>query len=151
MHQHYYYYLPLPTKPRSFGTTSNSNYLAPHPPTMAHRRPWILVASSALIVLLPSSYTICAAFLSPSYLPSRPSTIISFPSSRAASTSPSRRNAIINGNQQQQPDAPKTTQEDADLQWELYTRHQAVSGGEWWGNWMTYNYMGDLVDSSVVG
>jgi hypothetical protein len=120
---------------------------------MVHRRPWILAASSALVIaLLPSSYTICAAFLSPSHLSSRPSTISCSSSTTASTTSTSRRNAIIDGNQQQQqPDAPKTIQEDADLQWELYTRHQAVSGGEWWGNWMTYNYMGDLVDSSVVG
>ena len=49
-----------------------------------------------------------------------------------------------------QPDAPKTIEEDAALQWELFTRHHALDG-EWWGEWCTYNYMGDLEDKTVAG
>src|SRR5210317_1351174 len=48
------------------------------------------------------------------------------------------------------PDAPKTAAEDAELQWDLFTRHQALDG-EWWGTWSTYDYMGDLVGSTVAG
>ena len=115
--------------------------------TMFHLHPCLVVASSAAIIaLLPSSDIIifCTAFLSPTRFCSVHSTTIF--SSRTRTTSSTSR---WNGNQQ--PDAPKTIQEDAALQWELFTRHQAVFDGEWWGNWMTYNYMGDLVDSSVVG
>ena len=49
------------------------------------------------------------------------------------------------------PDAPKTIEEDAALQWGLFTKHHAVDHGEWWGTWSTYNYMGDLEDSTVSG
>ena len=114
---------------------------------MALRRPLLLVASAA--IALPSSNIHCTAFLAPSSRSfSRPLT----PSSTSTSTS-SRRHAVLptNGSSSEQPDAPKTIEEDAALQWELYTRHQAVLDGEWWGTWMTYNYMGDLEDSSVVG
>merc|ERR1719203_405110 len=48
------------------------------------------------------------------------------------------------------PDAPKTIEEDAALQWDMFTRHHALDG-EWWGSWSTYNYMGDLEDSTVAG
>eukprot|EP00985_Skeletonema_marinoi_P027184 scaffold21904_cov88-Skeletonema_marinoi.AAC.1 len=48
------------------------------------------------------------------------------------------------------PDAPKTDVEDKQLQWDLFTRHQALDG-EWWGNWDTYDYMGDRVGSTVAG
>jgi len=49
------------------------------------------------------------------------------------------------------PDAPKTIEEDAVLQWDLFTKHHAIEGKEWWGTWSTYNYMGDLEDTSIAG
>ena len=49
------------------------------------------------------------------------------------------------------PDAPKTIEEDAVLQWDLFTKHHAIEGKEWWGAWSTYNYMGDLEDTSIAG
>ena len=49
------------------------------------------------------------------------------------------------------PDAPKTIEEDAVLQWDLFTKHHAMEGKEWWGTWSTYNYMGDLEDTSIAG
>lgn len=36
------------------------------------------------------------------------------------------------------------------LQWGMFTHHHALDG-EWWGTWSTYNYMGDLEDSTVAG
>ena len=48
------------------------------------------------------------------------------------------------------PDAPKTAEEDAELQWDLFTKNQALDG-EWWGSWDTYDYMGDRVGSTVAG
>lgn len=54
---------------------------------------------------------------------------------------------ITNGS----PDAPKTIEEDAALQWGLFTKHHAMDNAEWWGTWSTYNYMGDLEDSTVAG
>ena len=54
---------------------------------------------------------------------------------------------ITNGS----PDAPKTIEEDAALQWGLFTKHHAIDNAEWWGTWSTYNYMGDLEDSTVAG
>jgi hypothetical protein len=48
------------------------------------------------------------------------------------------------------PDAPKTIEEDTALQWEMFTRHHALDG-EWMGTWSTYNYMGDLTDTTVAG
>lgn len=47
------------------------------------------------------------------------------------------------------PDAPKTATEDAELQWNLFTRHHALEG-EWWGTWSTFDYMGDLVGQPTV-
>ena len=49
-----------------------------------------------------------------------------------------------------QPDSPKTIEEDAALQWQLFTKNHAVDG-EWWGTWSTYNYMGDIEKSTVAG
>jgi hypothetical protein len=50
----------------------------------------------------------------------------------------------------QSPDAPKTPEEDAALQWDLFTRYHAVDG-EWWGTWTSYDYMGDVTDTTVAG
>ncbi len=50
----------------------------------------------------------------------------------------------------QSPDAPKTPEEDAALQWDLFTRYHAVNG-EWWGTWTSYDYMGDVTDTTVAG
>lgn len=48
-----------------------------------------------------------------------------------------------------QPDAPQTLEQDEQLQWSLFTDNHAVDG-EWWGTWQTFNYMGDLEDSTVA-
>lgn len=48
-----------------------------------------------------------------------------------------------------QPDAPSTIEEDAALQWSLFTKHHALDG-EWWGTWSTYNYMTDMEDSTIA-
>jgi len=48
-----------------------------------------------------------------------------------------------------QPDAPQTLEQDQQLQWNLFTDNHAVDG-EWWGTWQTFNYMGDLEDSTVA-
>ena len=61
--------------------------------------------------------------------------------------SPSTQLYQMNGS----PDAPKTIEEDAVLQWDLFTKHHAIEGKEWWGTWSTYNYMGDLEDTSIAG
>lgn len=50
----------------------------------------------------------------------------------------------------QSPDSPKTPEEDAALQWDLFTRYHAADG-EWWGTWTSYDYMGDVIDSTVAG
>jgi hypothetical protein len=50
----------------------------------------------------------------------------------------------------QSPDAPQTPEEDAALQWDLFTRYHAVDG-EWWGTWTSYDYMGDVIDTTVAG
>ncbi|KAL7468267.1 hypothetical protein ACHAXS_008494 [Conticribra weissflogii] len=47
------------------------------------------------------------------------------------------------------PDAPRSPQEDAALQWDLFTKHHAKDG-EWWGTWTTYDYMGDVKDSTIA-
>lgn len=44
---------------------------------------------------------------------------------------------------------PKLTQEQEDvLQWDLFTKHHAK--GKWRGTWTTYDYMGDVIDSTVA-
>lgn len=104
--------------------------------------------ATAAVVL--SSCNACIAFLSPTVHTSKYSTFgptflspAAVTSSRPASTT---RLQVISGS----PDAPKTIEEDAALQWEMFTRHHALDG-EWWGTWSTYNYMGDLEDSTVAG
>lgn len=37
------------------------------------------------------------------------------------------------------------------MQWQLFNEHHAEKDGEWWGTWSTYNYMGDMEDSTVAG
>ncbi|KAL7521098.1 hypothetical protein ACHAWX_005788 [Stephanocyclus meneghinianus] len=92
--------------------------------------------------LLPY-YLTCNAFVPPSLSQlQRPSLLISF---RVTSKIPTHLHVT-----NQSPDAPKTAEEDAALQWDLFTRHHAVDG-EWWGSWNTYDYMGDVVDSTVAG
>ena len=39
-------------------------------------------------------------------------------------------------------------EEDAQVQWNLFTKHHAL--GSWRGTWTTYNYMGDVIDSTVA-
>jgi len=39
-------------------------------------------------------------------------------------------------------------EEDAAIQWDLFQKHHAL--GSWRGTWMTYNYIGDVVDSTVA-
>ena len=87
------------------------------------------ISSSALLFAW-LSIAACSAFLAPQPLLQQP--IV--------------RLHVTNGS----PDAPKTATEDAELQWDLFTRHQALDG-EWWGTWSTYDYMGDLVGSTVAG
>lgn len=93
---------------------------------------------------------LCDAFLLPSAHTARcnQSSILKPPSTTRNPTPPTTRLRLANGNGGQ-PDAPQTIEEDAALQWQLFTRHHAVDG-EWWGKWETYNYMGD-VHGSVVG
>lgn len=93
------------------------------------------VTSTAL--LLGSSIAICNAFLTSQPLHHQP--VVA-----ARHTTTNLR--VSNGS----PDAPKTETEDKELQWDLFTRHQALDG-EWWGNWDTYDYMGDRVGSTVAG
>ena len=38
--------------------------------------------------------------------------------------------------------------EDAALQWDLFQKHHAL--GSWRGTWMTYDYIGDVLDSTVA-
>ena len=90
--------------------------------------PFHQIASAGL--LLGSSTAICNAFLAPVE-----------PVARHTSNL-----YVTNG----MPDSPKTTSEDQELQWDLFTRHQALDG-EWWGSWDTYDYMGDRVSSTVAG
>ena len=85
----------------------------------------------------------CIAFQPPNLQYSKFSSPLALSSSRPSSTS---RLHVSNGS----PDAPKTIEEDAALQWDMFTRHHALDG-EWWGTWSTYNYMGDLEDSTVAG
>ena len=95
--------------------------------TMTSPRPLLLLTTAATI----ASYNNCNAFTSPT--------------PHAAKYSATRLH-VSNGS----PDAPKTIEEDAALQWGLFTRHHALDG-EWWGKWSTYNYLGDLEDSCVAG
>jgi len=47
-------------------------------------------------------------------------------------------------------EVPKIDAEaEAAIQWDMFTRHQAL--GEWWGEWQTYDYMGDVVAKTVAG
>jgi len=89
------------------------------------------LAAAYTAVLLSSSCNNCISFL----IPSPPLTVVTRLNS-----------AVVNGS----PDAPKTIDEDNALQWEMFTRHHALDG-EWMGTWSTYNYMGDLEDSTVAG
>lgn len=101
-----------------------------------------LLIASLTATLLPN-YLNCNAFVPPSLSQlQRPSLLISF---RVTSQIPTHLHVT-----NQSPDAPKTAEEDAALQWDLFTRHHAVDG-EWWGSWNTYDYMGDVVDSTVAG
>lgn len=44
---------------------------------------------------------------------------------------------------------PKLTQqEEDDLQWDFFLKHQAR--GKWRGTWISYDYMGDIVDSTIA-
>ena len=114
-----------------------------HPnPNMAcspsHR---LLVIASFTATLLQNNPTSCNAFAPPSLsrqhrTPFVHTTHISRPSPLYVS----------NGS----PDAPKTAEEDAELQWDLFTRYHAVDG-EWWGRWESYDYLGDAIDSTVAG
>jgi len=92
---------------------------------------------ASLVISLLHHSLICNAFAPPSlfgqYRPSR----TPIASTQLRSTN-------------QSPDAPKTPEEDAALQWNLFTKYHAVDG-EWWGSWMSYDYMGDVIDSTVAG
>jgi hypothetical protein len=98
-------------------------------------------ALATTAVMLWSCKT-CVAFLSPTLQYST----FSSPSLSSSRPSSTTRLEVSNGS----PDAPKTIEEDAALQWGMFTRHHALDG-EWWGTWSTYNYMGDLEDSTVAG
>ena len=102
-----------------------------------------LTVAAALI----QSCKICNAFLSPvSISRHQPSSL-----SNRQPISPTQLHDVkIMDDSGGSPDAPKNSQEDAALQWDLFTRHHAQDG-EWWGTWTTYNYMGDMVDSTVGG
>lgn len=38
-------------------------------------------------------------------------------------------------------------EEEQAIQWDLFTKHQAQ--GQWRGNWVTYDYMGDIIDETT--
>ena len=101
---------------------------------------------SILLILVVGEKVCCNAFISPH----RPSIISQSQNQQVWSpiiATPSTRLYQMNGS----PDAPKTIEEDAVLQWDLFTKHHAIEGKEWWGAWSTYNYMGDLEDTSIAG
>lgn len=102
---------------------------------LSHRSRPLLSAVAIGAVALASCATCANAFLSPP-----PSSAVTTPRSKVT----------LRVSSGAQPDAPKTIEEDAALQWGLFTRHHAL-GGEWWGTWSTYNYMGDLEDSTIAG
>ena len=106
---------------------------------MSHR-----TLATAAVVL--SSCNTCIAFISPTLHTAKYSTFSSPSAVTSSIPSSTTRLQVISGS----PDAPKTIEEDAALQWEMFTRHHALDG-EWWGTWSTYNYMGDLEDSTVAG
>jgi len=97
----------------------------------------IMLILSILLILVVGEIVYCNAFISP-----HTSSIIS-----QQQQSSSTQLYQMNGS----PDAPKTIEEDAVLQWDLFTKHHAIEGKEWWGTWSTYNYMGDLEDTSIAG
>ena len=100
---------------------------------------------SILFILVVGEILYCNAFISPhtSSTPSQNQQVWS-----PMITPPSNTQLYqMNGS----PDAPKTIEEDAVLQWDLFTKHHAIEGKEWWGTWSTYNYMGDLEDTSIAG
>lgn len=96
----------------------------------------MLLSSLALSAVLYSS--ICNAFAP-----------VAFSQNRLTSFSPAVTSTHLRSTNQS-PDAPKTPEEDAALQWDLFTRYHAVNG-EWWGTWTSYDYMGDVTDSTVAG
>ena len=104
---------------------------------------------TTLLLMVATAITTTNAFISS---PTREVLVIPQQEVRSSSsiirrTKSSNRLHQTNGS----PDAPKTIEEDAALQWGLFTKHHAVDNGEWWGTWSTYNYMGDLEDSTVAG
>ena len=103
--------------------------------------------STSQLLLAAAAITCSNAFLTPTTY----TTTIRYPQ-YSSLTTPSQRPHTIRLHQTNgSPDAPKTIEEDAALQWNLFTEHHVQKDGEWWGSWSTYNYMGDLEDSTVAG
>ena len=121
-----------------------------HKPKIEQQKSWdskMMMSPHTLATLAAMlwSCNTCIAFQPPNLQYSKFSSPLALSSSRPSSTS---RLHVSNGSPD--PDAPKTIEEDAALQWDMFTRHHALDG-EWWGTWSTYNYMGDLEDSTVAG
>lgn len=92
---------------------------------------WLFLAS-----LISLHFFICDAFSSSLFSPQRQLT------SKISSRPITTRTQLHSTSQS--PDAPKTPEEDAALQWDLFTRYHAADG-EWWGTWTSYDYMGELI------
>eukprot|EP00554_Chaetoceros_debilis_P010619 CAMPEP_0194108744 /NCGR_PEP_ID=MMETSP0150-20130528/8387_1 /TAXON_ID=122233 /ORGANISM="Chaetoceros debilis, Strain MM31A-1" /LENGTH=484 /DNA_ID=CAMNT_0038797523 /DNA_START=159 /DNA_END=1610 /DNA_ORIENTATION=+ len=43
-----------------------------------------------------------------------------------------------------------STEEEQKVQWDLFTKHHAKGEGKWRGDWVSYDYMGDIIDTTTA-